>query len=376
MKLFEHEAKQLLEDYGLSTPQDDGEEYVVKAQVLAKNRKEYGGVKFADSKPEAKKKAEEMEDSEVNGHEVNDVLIEQKIDFTDEYYVAVLYDTDVQMPVLLFGQDGGTGVEDREVGKLLLEDYDQWRIRQFLKTQGIPSQELVKLGNVLNKVCKCFFEEDARMIEINPLVNAEDSYSVVDAMVELEDNASYRHDREYEDRSEFGRKKTDREIRAEKIDENDHRGIAGKYTELDGNIAMMLAGGGASLTNMDALRSYGGEPANYTEYGGNPPAEKVYRLTKIILSKPGLKGCWHVGGTANNTDIYRTMKGFCRALEEIEPEYPIVVRRDGPNADKGFELLRQKRDELGLEMKLFRNDTPMTHTAKVLMDMIQQEEKQ
>jgi citryl-CoA synthetase large subunit len=377
MKLFENEAKQLLEEYRLSTPDSEADEYVVKAQVLAKNRKQHGGVEFASSEEEAEQLAEKMKAREVNGHEVNNVLIEEKAEFSQEYYVSILYDTDVRGPVLLFSKNGGSGVEDRAVQKLVLEDYDQWRIREFLKEQGVSSEEIVKLGITIQRICKCFFEEDARMIEVNPLVKTEDGYIVLDAMIDLEDDASYRHDRDYEDRSEFGREKTEREKRAEKIDENNHQGIAGKYTELDGDIAMMLAGGGASLTNMDALIAYGGKPANYTEYGGNPPTEKVYKLTKVILSKPGLKGCWHVGGTANNTDIYRTMKGFCQALEEIEPEYPIVVRRDGPNADKAFELLRETREKLDLDMKLYRNDTSMTQTANVLMDMIQQgEEKQ
>lgn len=375
MKLFENEAKRLLEGYGLSTPSSEAEEYVVKAQVLAKNRKEHGGIEFASSKKEAKKLAGKIKDREVNGHEVNDVLIEEKAAFSQEYYFSVLYDTDVRSPVLLFSRNGGSGVEDREVQKLVLEDYDQWRIREFLKDQEVSSDEIVKLGMTIYRICKCFFEEDARMIEVNPLVKTEEGYVVLDAMIDLEDDSSYRHDRDYEERSEFGREKTEREIRAEKIDEKDHQGIAGKYTELDGDIAMMLAGGGASLTNMDALIEYGGKPANYTEYGGNPPTEKVYKLTKVILSKPGLKGCWHVGGTANNTDIYRTMKGFCQALEEIQPDYPIVVRRDGPNADKAFELLRETREKLDLDMKLYRNDTSMTQTANVLMEMIQQGEK-
>lgn len=371
MKLFEYEAKELLESYGLSTPGKEGEELVVKAQVLAKNRKEHGGIKFASGQEEAEQLEQEMEDTEVNGHEVQEVLVEEKTDIEKEYYVAVLYDTDVRSPVLLFSQEGGSGVEDREVEKLVLEDYEQWRIREFLKDQGVSSGELVKLGIALHRICKCFFEEDARMVEVNPLVKNEDGYFVLDAMIDLEDDASYRHDRDYEERSAFGRDKTEREKRAEKIDEEDHQGIAGKYTELDGDIAMMLAGGGASLTNMDALIAYGGEPANYTEYGGNPPTHKVYKLTKVILSRDDLNGCWHVGGTANNTDIYRTMKGFCQALEEIEPDYPIVIRRDGPNADEAFELLRETRDKLDLNMKLFRNDTPMTQTAEVLMDMVE-----
>jgi len=370
MKLFEKEAKKLLTEYGLRTPDSKGEKYVVKAQVLAKNRKEHGGIKFADTKEEAEKIAENMKSQEVNGHQVEDILIERKADFSKEYYAAFIYDTDVRKPVLIFSTEGGTGIEDRNAEKLVLGDPMQWNIRQFLKEQGVPSDELVKLALTLYRMQKAFFEEDMRMLEVNPLVKTEDGYTVLDGMAELEDDASYRHDRNYEERSEFGREKTQREIDAEQIDKDDHRGIAGKYTELDGDIGMMLAGGGASLTNMDAIMAYGGEPANYTEYGGNPPTEKVYRLTKVILSKPGLKGCWHVGGTANNTDIYRTMKGFCQALEEIEPSYPIVVRRDGPNADKGFELLRETRDKLDLDMKLYRNDTPMTKTAETIMEMV------
>jgi citryl-CoA synthetase large subunit len=370
VKLYEKEAKQLLEGYGLETPGEKGEELVVKAQVLAKNRREYGGVKFASSQGEAQQLAEEIRGSEVNGHEVEEVLVEERKEYSKEHYVGVIYDTDVRAPVLVFSTEGGTGIEDRTASKLVLEDTQGWRIRDFLKQQGIPSEELVKLGSSLQKIARCFLEEDARMVEVNPLVKTTDGFVVLDAMVELEDDASYRHSRDYPERSEFAREKTEREIEAEKIDEDDHRGIAGKYTELDGDIAMMLAGGGASLTNMDALIEYGGNPANYTEYGGNPPTEKVYRLSKVIMSKPGLKGLWHVGGTANNTDIYRTMKGFCQALEEKEPDYPIVVRRDGPNADKAFELLRDTREKLDLDMKLYRNDTPMTQTAETLMEMV------
>ncbi len=374
MKLFEHEAKQLLSSYGLEVPDWEGEEYVVKAQVLAKDRKEHGGVKFASAREEAEEIAEEMEGSEVNGHEVEEVLVESRVDYEREFYVACLYDTDSREPVLLFSAEGGTGVEDSQVEKMSLAELSQWRIRQFLKRSGVESDRLVKLALNIYRVADCFLEEDARMVEVNPLVGTGDGYVVLDAMVELDDDASYRHSRDYGERSEFGREKTEREIEAEKIDRDDHRGIAGKYTELDGDIGMMLAGGGASLTNMDALIEYGGEPANYTEYGGNPPTEKVYRLSKVIMSKPGLRGLWHVGGTANNTDIYRTMKGFCQALEEEKPDYPIVVRRDGPKADRAFELLRETREKLGLEMKLFRKDTPMTRTAEVLMDIVEGDE--
>lgn len=373
MKLFEHEAKKILEKHGISVPGKEGEEYVVKAQVLTNKRAEHGGIRFANSFEEAENIAEEMKNIDVNGYPVNEVLIEEKLDIEEEYYVAFMYDTDTRSPALIFSREGGSGIEDRSVAKLPLQDDMKFRFRQFLKEQGFEGKQIIKLGMALQKIFRMFLEEDARMIEVNPLAKTREGYIAADAMIDLEDDASYRHERDFPERSEFAREKTEREIRAEKIDEEDHRGVAGKYVELEGDIGMMLAGGGASLTNMDALIEYGGKPANYTEYGGNPPTEKVYRLSKVIMSKPGLKGLWHVGGTANNTNIFRTMKGFCQALEEVKPDYPIVVRRDGPQADKAFELLRETRDDLELNMKLFRNDTMMTQTAKTLIDMVEED---
>lgn len=375
MKLQEHEAKEILEKHGLETPSrelETGKKYAVKAQVLANDRKKHGAVRFSDSLEDAEAIKQEMIGAEFKGQQAEKAVIEQKVDFTEEYYVSFLYDTDTRSPCMVFSRDGGTGIEDRSAEKLVLKDDAQFRFREFLKKQGFEGKEIIKLGSTLQKIFRAFLEEDARMIEINPLAKTEDGYIILDAMMDLDDDAGYRHSRDLPERSDLGREKTERELKAEKIDEDDHRGVAGKYTELEGDIGMMLAGGGASLTNMDAVIEYGGEPANYTEYGGNPPTEKVYKLSKIIMSKPGLNGLWHVGGTANNTDILRTMKGFIQALEEEKPDYPIVIRRDGPNADKAFELLREKKKELDLNIKLYRNDKPMTESAKDLMEMVKE----
>lgn len=359
MKLYEHEAKKLLEKRGLKAPENNGEAYVVKAQVLASDRKKHGGIKFAESKKEAEKIAEEMKKSKIKGHEVNEVLIEEQIDIQEEYYMAFLWDTELRRPVMLFSEDGGSGIENREVQKTELGEENNF-------------EELEEdLRPVAEKLFEVFLEEDIEFLEINPLAFEGEDFAVVDAMIELEDDASFRHEWDFPERTEFAREKTEREIEAEKIDEDDHRGVAGKYTELEGDIGMMLAGGGASLTNMDALIEAGGKPANYTEYGGNPPTEKVYRLSKVIMSKE-LNGLLHVGGTANNTNILRTMKGFIQALREEKPDYPIVIRRDGPQADEAFELLLEVREELGLDMKLYRNDLPMTESAEKLMEMIEE----
>lgn len=375
MKLLEHEAKNILEKRGLRVPEkglDNREKgYTVKAQVLANNRMKEGGIKFADSRKEAETLQKKMMGQRIDGQRIEKVLIEEKIGFEEEYYVSFIYDTDSRRPAMIFSKEGGTGIEGREASRLTLKDDSKFRFRQFLKEQGFEGKEIIRLGGVLQKLFRAFMDEDARLLEVNPLARTDEGYVVLDAMIDLDDDASFRHERDLPDRSDMGREKTDRELRAEKIDEDDHRGVAGKYTELEGDIGMMLAGGGASLTNMDAIIEYGGEPANYTEYGGNPPTEKVYRLSKVIMSKE-LNGLWHVGGTANNTDIYRTMKGFVQALEEERPEYPIVIRRDGPNADKAFEMLREKKEQLDLDMKLYRNDTPMTETAETMMELVEE----
>ena len=359
MKLYENEAKNLLEKRGLKVPDSEGDAYVVKAQVLASDRKKHGGVKFAESKKDAEKIIEKMKGLEIKGHEVQDTLIEEQIDIQEEYYIAFLWDTEVRRPAMLFSKDGGSGIEDREVEKIILGKENDF--------SELPE----KLRPVAEKLFEAFLKEDIEFLEVNPLAFDGEEFVVVDALIELEDDASFRHEWDYPERTEFAREKTDREIKAEKIDEDDHRGVAGKYTELEGNIGMMLAGGGASLTNMDALIEAGGKPANYTEYGGNPPTEKVYRLSKVIMSKD-IEGLLHVGGTANNTNILRTMKGFIQALREEEPDYPIVIRRDGPQADEAFELLREVREELDLDMKLYRNDLPMTEASEKLMEMMEE----
>ncbi|MFB6216089.1 MAG: ATP-grasp domain-containing protein, partial [Candidatus Aenigmatarchaeota archaeon] len=126
MKLQEHEAKQLLEKHGLEIPEqglDEKEkEYVVKAQILANHRKEMGGIKFAKNRKEAEAEKQEMIGGRLDTHEVKNVLVEEQIDFTEEYYVSFMYDTDTRKPAMIFSSEGGTGIEDREAEKLPLKD--------------------------------------------------------------------------------------------------------------------------------------------------------------------------------------------------------------------------------------------------------------
>jgi citryl-CoA synthetase large subunit len=149
-----------------------------------------------------------------------------------------------------------------------------------------------------------------------------------------------------------------------------YRGTAGKYIELDGDIAVLFSGGGASIANMDALRNVGLTAANYTEYSGNPPREKVAALTKIVLSKPGLRGLWIAGGVANFTNVAETFQGIIDVLDAVKPHYPIVIRRAGPHDVEGMRAMEECAKRNTLHMQLFGKETPMSVTAQALKEMI------
>src|SRR5690606_16219520 len=116
----------------------------------------------------------------------------------------------------------------------------------------------------------------------------------------------------------------------------------------------------------------GGRPANYTEYSGNPPREVVAELTKRVLSRNGLKGCWVVGGTANFTDIFETLSGFIDGLRSIKPKptYPIVIRRDGPRQEEAWAMLKKIGEKEGYDFHLFGRETDMAESARIMARLV------
>lgn len=379
MNLYEFEGKQLFAKHGVATPKgvvvrrgdDFGKTYgelgikdvVVKAQVLSGKRGKNNGIKFCGSAEEVTKVCEELFATSISGQYVSALLIEEKLRIAEEHYISIVYNTNAKQPMLIYSEQGGMDIEDvteEKIGKELLD------IRQETISSLFPfAQEL----------WNCFLAEDTRQVEINPLIKTTDGrFVAADAKIAIDDDAFYRH-KEWEalePRTMMGRLPTEREITAKKIDEGEayYRGTAGKYIELDGDIGLILNGGGASIANMDALISVGLKAANYTEYSGNPPREKVYQLAKVVLSKPGLKGLWMCGVVANFTNVKETFMGIVDALDEIKPNYPIVVRRDGTESAEGFILLEECAKRNNLKIKMFKKETGMSETAQVLADMI------
>ena len=119
---------------------------------------------------------------------------------------------------------------------------------------------------------------------------------------------------------------------------------------------------------MDALISYGAKPANYMEYSGNPPAYKVEKLTRIVLDKKDLSGLWIVGGIANFTDIYETLKAIVDVLVEKQVKFPVVIRRGGPNEKEAFELIRKTAKKHNLNISIYGRETPITLCAKYMAE--------
>ncbi len=391
MLLYEFEGKQLFKNCGIDVPNSQlidtpkaeitiKPSLVLKAQVLSGKRKEAGGIVKVEKQVEIKEKLVEIFSRTVNGEKVERILIEEEISKEDEeYYLSFSYSTQTRGPVMTFGQ-GGTGAEGKGAETFAVDPITGFN------GEHLP-EKLIDTGK---KLWEVFRKYDCELAEINPLVIAKGDPSTrsahsgqnyimaLDAKIILDDDADYRREIKFPDRNLFGRASTNREIEARMIDQGDHRGTAGSvYWDLEGDIAVLAAGGGGSVVNMDALVALGGKPANYTEHSGNPPREKLKKLTEILLSKPGLKGLWIVGGTANFTDIYETLMGFVEGLRQVKPKpkYPIVIRRGGPNDKKAFEELKIIGEQEGFDFHIYGRETPMTSTAKTMVELAYRKEE-
>jgi len=306
---------------------------VVKAQVLSGDRKRAGGILFAKNKTEAKKHIAKLLRSEIEFEPVEHVLIAERLSPVAEYYISFSYDTETRGPVLALSAKGGSGIKRAKVFPVdIILGLQPFMIREYLAEAGWISEDILKTASIVQKLWRLFLDKDLVLAEINPLMKLDDGQFVAaDAKVIT---------------------KTRRQV---------------EY--MGGDIAILASGGGASVLNIDALLLAGGKPANYTEYSGNPPAEVVTSLTKEVLSQPGIKGCWVVGGTANFTDIFETLRGFVEGLRQVipKPTYPIVIRRDGPRQEEAVAMLKKVAAEEGFDFHMYGSETPMVSTAEIIV---------
>jgi citryl-CoA synthetase large subunit len=402
MILYEFEGKKLLMHAGVDIPQSQlvGEAtaeiilqkpYVLKAQVLSGKRADVGGIVMIGEDQDETKELSDLLAETINKEKVAKVLVEQKVEYQKEFYVAISYDTELRAVVLNISDQGGTGIEEREIKTFEIDALNPHGVLSVIarsasdvaiSNNSADSGQArmtidTDLAAVLEKLINLFFDQDCLLLEVNPLVLTTDNrWVALDAKVKLDDYAKPRHeDWDFLPRSAPGHNPTDREIEAKKIDENDYRGTAGSaYFDIEGgDIAVLSSGGGVSLTALDSLIALGGKPANFTEYSGNPPKEKVAKLTKIVLDKPDMHGLWVIGTVvANFTDIHETLSGLIEGLRQAEIEldrkfdFPIVIRRGGPKDEEAFAMLREVKD---FDLHLQGIDVSITESAKTMIEL-------
>jgi succinyl-CoA synthetase beta subunit len=311
VRLYEWEAKALLAERGVPIPAGGlagsaaevralaqrWDASVVKAQVLHGGRMKAGLVQFADDAAEAERVATTLLARDGDDAAPRRVLVEERVALGEERFLGALYDPRRRQPVLVYTPQGGIDVEADSAGTVVQVPLDprgpveEFRLRAALRRAGVQGRDLRALTAIAATVARMFLELDATLVEINPLAHVSGrGWVALDAHVELDGDALARHRELVErfglaERGDDGRAPTPTEQAAREVDELDHRGVAGRLVEFEGDVALIIGGGGASLTVFDAIRDAGGRPANYCEVGGNPSVAKVTAFTKLLLER-------------------------------------------------------------------------------------------
>jgi len=411
MNLYENEAldnifkkyKVPIPQYMLATEPGDsvtkfvdeklaGKGAVVKAMVLVGKRGKAGAVKLSNNAAETNDLVKTIATMEVYGEKSVGALVCEKLTIEEEMYVSFTYNTQDRRPALTISMEGGMDVEEiapENIHVISLEPKSRllpYEVRNILQSINFPHLKLLReTSEAISKLYTAFWESESRLMEVNPLVvcgnpKKEGAKRIVaaDAVVILDDDASVPPTKFYPERSAMGRPPTQRELDATKIDEGDHRGKAGSYVELEGDIALMTFGGGGSTITSQTCFELGLRVANLTDIGGNPPAEKMNRIAKIILDKPGLVAILVCGGTASNTRIDVTLgEGLVSALEELDAEGKLnkdliwLVRRNGPEAQKGLKMLGECFERLGIKGEIYDSTMPLTAAPARMKELLE-----
>jgi succinyl-CoA synthetase beta subunit len=264
------------------------------------------------------------------------------------------------LPVLLFSDMGGIDIEevaehhpDHLVSAHFstLREFSDWQARQLIGSLGITAQALARLTPILVRLARLFLRYDMTLAEINPLGELEDgSFVALDAHMDMENEARLRQNAILAELGVGGeetrqaREPTPFELAGEEVDAQDHRGVAGNVTEFDGNLGLVIGAGGGSLTLFDAVRTYGGQPANYCEIGGNPSVSKACGLAKLVLSKPGVDKIAVMMSIVSNTRVDIVARGVIKACLELgyDPAEKIAIFRiPGAWEEEGFKILER-----------------------------------
>ena len=375
MRLYEYEAKALFARHGApllkgrvaktaaearDAAAEIGGATVLKSQVLTGGRMKAGGVKVAESPAEAEAAAQAILALEIKGQKPRGVLVEQRAPVAQEYFAAVTWDGRRKLPVVVFSDMGGIDIEEvaekhpEHVSRTHLSSllpFSPHRAKEAIAAVGVTGDDLNRLTPIVATLIEIFLRYDLTLAEINPLGKLKDGrFLVLDGHVDLEGDARDKHAKLLaelgvgKEETREARPPTPFEIRGAQVDASDHRGVAGNVKEFDGDLGLIIGAGGGSLTLFDAIRKHGGRPANYCEIGGNPSVKKTCELTKLILSKPGVKKIAVMMNVVSNTRVDIVARGVIKGCIESgkKPADTIATFRiPGAWEDDGFKILRK-----------------------------------
>jgi succinyl-CoA synthetase beta subunit len=381
-RLLEYQGKELLRKSGIPIPtghvahsveqardaaQKIGYPVVIKAQVFAGKRGKTGGIRTAEDQSQLEQVVSELLGSTVRGLPVEALLIEKKVAFVREVYVGVTADPSERRPVLIVSTKGGMNIEEvardnpdavARMGVDILRGVHPYDALNVARRSGdLTSRQKLAVAQVLVRLYQMYRSYDCKLAEINPLALTNDGIIALDARVDIDGDALSRHsDLGIEIAEEAGdRSSTLLEQIAGTIDDNDHRGTVHfvqvdpdlSYTRSKGYtpIGFDCVGAGASLTTMDELVPLGYYPVNFCDSSGNPVASKLYRITKVILSQPGIEGYVFVS-CVSSQQLDNTARGIIKALKELypatsgQPGIPTVLAFRGAWDDEAIQLLK------------------------------------
>jgi len=363
MKIHEYQAKAILARHGVPVPRGEvafnateageiarrlgGHVVVVKAQIHAGGRGKGGGVKLAKSPDEAEAIAKQMigmtlvtHQTGPEGRVVQRVLIEEGLQMERELYLSVVLDRAAGKPVFMASAAGGMDIEEvaaatpEKIHRIYVEPgvgLVPFQARELGFAMGLDGPQVSKLVKLMGSLYEAFVATDASMIEINPLVvTAHGDLLALDAKVNFDDNALYRH-QDLRGLRDLG-EEDPLEIEASKFSLN--------YIHLDGNIGCMVNGAGLAMATMDLIKLHGGQPANFLDVGGGATSERVTAAFQLILSNPKVRAVLvNIFGGIVRCDLIAD--GVINAVKNVGVKVPVVVRLEGTNADKAREMLAQ-----------------------------------
>jgi succinyl-CoA synthetase beta subunit len=344
LRLLEFESKAILKKYQINIPTgtvvshrdqinkiDINKPVVLKAQIPMGGRGKAGGIQKAATAEEASTAGQHLFSTLVRGYQVKKILIEESTEIDQEFFMAITYDTVTKAPIAIFSSEGGVDIEElasKEPEKVRKETFSiqsglpRYRAREIIAESGISGKLLLGLSDVLSKLADIFIKYDATLAEINPLALKSDGGLIaLDCHLDIDEDAIFRHKafadiQQDETRTESAKSMSSFEREAAAIDSLDHRGVAGRVIEFDGDMGLIIGGGGASLTAFDAVRAHGGKPANYCEIGGNPSVLKVKELTRLLLSRPNVNKIAVIMNVVSNTRVDMVARGIIKGIIE------------------------------------------------------------